>query len=72
MESKEIKLKELNQEQKDVVKYINKMIIEHQQVFLYQPEELLISSRDFDILNNPHEDIKYLTIRNEKIKIYKV
>lgn len=72
MESKEIKLKELNQEQKDVVKYINKMIIEHQQVFLYQPEELLISSRDFDILNQPKEDIKYLTIGNEKIKIYKV
>ena len=71
MEYASIDLKSLNKEQKDIVKYINNMIIEHQQVFQLQPEELLISSRDFSLLNDD-KSIKYLTLGTSQIKIYKV
>lgn len=71
MDNKQLNLKELNEEQKDVIKYINKMILEHQQVFQIQPEELLISSKDFNILDED-KNLKYLTLGTSKIKIYKV
>lgn len=71
MDNKKINLKELNEEQKKVIKYINNMIIEHQQVFQTQPEELLISSRDFSILDS-NPSLKYLTLGVSNIKIYKV
>lgn len=66
---KEINLKELTTEQKPVIKHINNMIIEHQQIFQMQPEELVISKKDFEILSLK-EDYNYLLLG--KIKIYKV
>lgn len=66
---KEINLKELTAEQKPVIKHINNMIIEHQQIFQMQPEELVISKKDFEILSSK-EDYNYLVLG--KIKIYKV
>lgn len=68
MEFKQIDLKNLNQEQKRIVKYLNNMIIEHQQVFQEQPEELLITKKDFELITK--EEVKYLLLG--KIKIYKV
>lgn len=70
---KEIVLKELNKEQKDIIREINIGIIEHQNVFHEQPEELVISRLSFkQLINNPEEEesIKYLLLG--KIKIYSV
>lgn len=69
MKFKEIKLKELDDNQKKVVKHINNMIIEQQQIFNQQPEELLISKKDFELLSSK-EEIDYLALG--KIKIYSV
>lgn len=69
MKVKELKLKEINDEQKKVVKHINNMIIEHQQIFQTQPEELLISKKDYNILSL-NEEIDYITLG--KIKIYSI
>lgn len=68
-EYKKIDLKNLNQEQKKVIKHINNMIIEYQQVFQDQPDELIISSRDFKELS---EDIKYKYMLLGEIKIFSV
>ena len=68
---KEINLKNLNKKQKEVVTYLNKMILEHQQVFQSQPEELLISKYDFNLLLEDIEDKQdYLLLG--KIKIYHI
>ena len=64
-----IDLKELSDNQKKIIKHINNMIIEQQQIFKIQPEELLISSKDYNILA---EDINYKYLLLGKIKIYKV
>lgn len=69
MKTKELKLKELNEQQKQVVKHINNMIIEHQQIFQSQPEELLISNKDYNILSLT-EELDYITLG--KIKIYSI
>jgi len=68
-EYKQINLKELSDNQKKIIKHINNMIIEQQQIFKIQPEELLISSKDYNILA---EDINYKYLLLGKIKIYKV
>ena len=68
-EYKVIDLKNLNKEQKQVIKHINNMIIEYQQIFQDQPEELIISSRDFNELCN-QEKFKYVLVG--KIKIFSV
>lgn len=64
-----INLKELTPEQKNIIKYINKQILEHQQVFQAQPEEILISEKDFNTLSFLEEPT-YLLLG--KIKIYKI
>jgi len=68
-EYKQINLKELSDNQKKIIKHINNMIIEQQQIFKIQPEELLISSKDYNILA---ENINYKYLLLGKIKIYKV
>jgi len=67
---KTIKLKELNDKQKEVVKHINNIIIEQQQIFGQQPEEILISSKDFNIMTEEDNNIKYLLLST--IKIYPI
>lgn len=65
----EIKAKELTPERKAILKHINNMIIEHKQVFQEEPEELLISKKDFRTLTN-NNDAKYALIG--KVKIYSI
>lgn len=65
----EIDLKEINKQQKDVIKRVNLMIIEYQEVFSEQPEELVISKYDFNILSN-NEPQDYMVLG--KIKLYSV
>lgn len=67
---KTIKLKELNDKQKEVVKHINNIIIEQQQIFGQHPEEILISSKDFNIMSDNNKNIKYLLLST--IKIYPI
>lgn len=64
-----INLKELSTEQKAVVKHLNNMIIEYQQVFLEQPTELVVSKHDFNVLSS-NQEYKYMLLGS--IKIYKV
>lgn len=65
-EFKTIDLKSLSPEQKRVIKHINNMIIEYQEIFQDQPEELIVSSKDFKILSEEKE-YKYLKLSNIKI-----
>ncbi len=67
---KVIKLKELNDKQKRVVKHINNIIMEQQQIFQQQPDEILISSKDFNIMTEEDNNIKYLLLST--IKIYPI
>lgn len=67
---KVIKLKELNNKQKEVVKHINNIIMEQQQIFGQHPEEILISSKDFNIMIEEDNNIKYLLLST--IKIYPI
>ena len=68
--SKKIDLKEINKQQKDVIKNINNMILEYQQVFSEQPTELVISKRDFNILTDLDNDINMVSLG--EISIYPV
>lgn len=68
-EYKVIDLKDLNKEQKEVIKHINNMIIEYQQIFQDQPEELVVSQKDFSTLCYS-TSYKYLLLG--KIKIFNV
>ena len=67
---KVIKLNELNDKQKRVVKHINNIIMEQQQIFAQQPDEILISSKDFNIMTEEDSNIKYLLLST--IKIYPI
>lgn len=67
--TKEVDLKKLDPLQKEAIKRINNQIIEYQHIFSLQPEELLISKRDFDSLSEK-EELDYITLSN--IKIYRV
>ena len=68
-EYKVIDLKNLNKEQKEVIKHINNMIIEYQQIFQDQPEELIVSQKDFKELSE-YVEHKYMLLG--KIKIFSV
>ena len=65
-----IDLKNISKKQKEVVKHLNNMIIEYQQIFNEQPTELVISKRDFNILTDSDENINIVFLG--EISIYPV
>jgi hypothetical protein len=77
MQDNSINLKELNKTQKDIVRNLNNQIIEYQNIFQEQPEELLISKREYiELISSTKVDIKdaakYKFLLLGKIKIYHV
>lgn len=73
-EINKINLKTLNTAQKEIVRYLNNQIIEHQMIFEEQPEELLISKHDWNIMleNLEYKETKHKYLLLGKIKIYHV
>lgn len=66
-----ISLKKLNSSQKQIVRHLNNQIIEYQNVFNSQPEELLVSTQDYkELLGNKEYNKKYIMLG--KIKIYSI
>lgn len=70
--SKKIDLKLLNKDQKEIIRYINKEIINYQQVFLEQPTEILISKTDYKKLVGDEDDTSYSYLLLSTIKIYHI
>jgi len=74
-EFKQINLKELNKSQQSIIRHINQQILEHQQMFALQPDELVINKKDYLLLSEDPDnlnDYKYLTLGNKNIKIYSI
>lgn len=70
--TKSLNIKELSKEQLRVIRHINNQIIEHQQVFDLQPEELLVTKEDFKLLSGSEELDKYKYLLLGSIKIYHI
>lgn len=71
--TKAIDLKNLNKQQKEIVRYLNQQILEHQHVFHEEPTELLVSKGDYKkLIDEEDNTYKYLTLGSKEIKIYSI
>jgi hypothetical protein len=69
---KVIDLKNLNKDQKEIIRYINKQVLEHQHMFLEQPAEILISNIDYKKLVGDEDKNSYSYLLLSTIKIYHI